>query len=818
MALDLKLALSIRDTLFAGQYNLLLGAGAALGGKDALGQDMPTGEGLRQHLVNLTGLNQKSSLARAYKQLSPAQVEKEITKRFTRCQPGKAALLTTEFYWRRIYTFNVDDCFEVAYAAKGACQRSVPLTHRSPYIHPDDLSSVQIAHVHGWAHIPDDGYTFSLAEYAEGMGPGNPWVNVLAQTIANEPFIVAGATLEEADFEYFIQKRTLSKIRSDRGPSILVDPFPDPGVQTECDRHGLILYTGTWESFLEDLSQNFKSRPLPISADKSLGREIFTQEPSARDLAFFSQDFTHIAAEAAQTSLDVGFYVGRSPSLQDIALDRDVARRTTSFLKNKLRTNFKAGSTGLILLTDNAGSGKSTLALRALYDLAGEGVPIFSLKSTAYIDLDLCAKVFQLVKGPFVIYCDNIADNISPMMELYRQIPRSDFWVFGIERSYRARHVKGVAVGTEVQEIEPYQFDSNEALALIAKMDDLGLTAERIQPQALQGHARSLIKEPIAVAVCRILNNFRPIEAIVSSLLEAADQKRLYRYVASALSAYCYRGGISRTVLCSVFDASNLNEQMNPKDVLPLAFSDPTRRDYLIPLNPTLGFQILNRFAIENKEEMVDIFCAVGSGVSSYINRVALRRRTAETKLAGRLFDYDEVVKPFLGVQAESFYLRMQKQWNWNSRYWEQLALYKLDMFHNVNDDRKPDFMAQAVAHARHAVRLEEHPFPLTTLGKILLEEMKFQPEKMQQSFNEAFQRLSSAASKEEARQVAIHPYMMLFHGALYFISNSGVLERRQKEKLVKMVDNAASYFGRDTGLMIAASNLKPHIQPPKAS
>ena len=113
--------------------------------------------------------------------------------------------------WRRIFTLNIDDAVEAAYEKVKGHQVPDPKTHRAPYTEASDINSVQVVHIHGWTRHPEDGYIFSLADYATAMGPSSPWTTVLAHTLATEPFIVAGTSLEEPDLEYFLsgRRRTL---------------------------------------------------------------------------------------------------------------------------------------------------------------------------------------------------------------------------------------------------------------------------------------------------------------------------------------------------------------------------------------------------------------------------------------------------------------------------------------------------------------------------------------------------------------------------------------------------------------------------------
>jgi hypothetical protein len=176
----------MKDTLLAGRYSLFLGAGASFGSRDHRGVDLPLSEQLRTELVALKGLNEKSSLQRAYAQLSQAEVDTHITDRFENCMAGPALLKVPGFFWRRLYTSNIDNALESAYDKAPRHQTPQPLTHKAPYVEATDIDTIQLVHFHGWAKKAEDGYVFSLAEYAGTMGPNSPWTEVLAHTMATD--------------------------------------------------------------------------------------------------------------------------------------------------------------------------------------------------------------------------------------------------------------------------------------------------------------------------------------------------------------------------------------------------------------------------------------------------------------------------------------------------------------------------------------------------------------------------------------------------------------------------------------------------------
>jgi hypothetical protein len=812
---DLK---SMQTALLSGRYSLLIGAGVSMDSFGSDGAPLPLGDSLRSQIISLKKLKSTSSLSRAYSTLTEREVESFITKPFSNCIPGPTCIALTTFLWSRIYSLNIDDSLEAAYEKSVSTRKQshFPITHREGYRHQDPSAGLQIVHIHGWARRPNYGYVFSLAEYAGGLGPGNPWVNVLAQTIASEPFIIAGTNLEEPDLEYFLTGRSRESVRKDRGPSFLIEPYPDAGTLNECAKHGLILYEGTMHDFLRELDQAFPSRPVAGNVTSDLDESKFSSAVTKKELALFSLNFRHIIAKQPIDDTDLGFYVGREPYINDIALHRDISRSATLPLKSTIHTCFreKKWDYNFLLIDDIAGSGKTTILTRTMYDLAADGYLTFYFDRQSLLNIPLAKKILNSIAGPFIVYCDDFADFVTSIAELYRQIDRSDFLFVCTERSYRMVYVLQILGGIPYKQLTLQPLRQNEARDLIVKMDGVGLSSERFDEQRLDRLASELTTDSIAVAVCRIMNDFKPIERIVESLIGHADEFRLERYVACALAGHCYKQGMPAKIFYSAFSGNGVEDQFNYRDILPLAYTDRTARDFIVSGNPVLGQRILYGARGSNLDLVFDVYCRLGAALAPYINRSTIQKRTAETRIAGRLFDYDEVVLPILGSFAEKFYIRMKKYWDWNSRYWEQLALLKLDLFVKRQFEGGEEYLIQAITHARHAVKLDRHPLPMTTLGKVLIEQMKSKPHLLEKSFNEAYDVLLKAIREEGLMsRVAIHPYIMLLRGALYYCQNGGKLDLTRRDMLRKLVDNARVLFSNDAQISINISNLNPFIR-----
>jgi len=101
----------------------------------------------------------------------------------------------------------------------------------------------------------------------------------------------------------------------------------------------------------------------------------------------------------------------------------------------------------------------------------------------------------------------------------------------------------------------------------------------------------------------------------------------------------------------------------------------------------------------------------------------------------------------------------------------------------------------------------------LTTLGRILFEQMKQSAEGSEKSFNEAFEYVDEAIRLEGSNnRIAIHPYTTLFNGVGNYIKQSGALAPKQGDTVHKHLENAEQIFHYDGQLLGLASALKQQL------
>ncbi len=788
---------AFKQTLLNGEYNLLFGSGISTESKNGKGELLPSSEKLRQELCKLKGTKEDTTLLRVYSHLTAQERRSELTDRFSNCQPARSLTSLPQFIWRRLFTFNIDDVLEGLYKNhRGAKQTLVPLNFNSAFEPTPDRKELQAIHLHGSVLLPEIGYVFSYTEYARMMAANNPWMHLLSEILSTESFIIAGTSLNEGDLEYYLSYRNDCTPRRGRGPSLLIEPYPDATTEADCYRHGLILVKTTFGNFLTWLKDEFPNPPTLSELMIPDVKGIFPDNSlSPQKLLRFFSDFTVLnAGDQPQSQLPSSFLYGREPQQSDLDQHLDIPRIDAGIIYSDVQEAIskKDVEPRVVLVLDEAGTGKSTIIRRVGHDLARGGQIVMSVQTLSRIDSANAAECFAAATSPVVLLVDSLADHVEQIFELVQdERTKGNLVILAAERSYRQEYIGAVFGDTPYHCSSMQPLNQSERRQLIELFRKFGLVGKPRAISAPASFANYIKGDAIAIAVCKILNDFRPLDDIVESLWKATPQNYRIPYLCAAIAHYCYDAGLRYSVLQSISGLQTSLSTLFTSNA-PLRLTDNVNDPYyVLPMNAIIGERILQRAIRKDKSTLLDAFMGIASGISPYINRRAIMSRSPEARLAGRLFDVDKVVKPMLKSDSQLFFLECQKEWEWNSRYWEQRALLAAD-----------DNLETALQYARHAIAIESHPFAFTTFGKLLLRQMEGDMVNRDSIFSEAFDKLSEAIQKEEGRsRIRIHPYSSLFIGTDRFIALGGSLSTAQRATLMTHMKDAREYFGTDKSL-----------------
>ncbi|ENN87545.1 hypothetical protein RHSP_44368 [Rhizobium freirei PRF 81] len=801
------------SSLAAGQYNLLLGAGASMDSRNAFGL-LPSGESFKEELCGVTGAASKHSLQRVFSLLREDQIEPHVTKRFSECHPGPTPKLLSHFIWKRLFTWNIDDVIENEYTSSVKKQRLISIHYKDEFREASNLSELMVIHLHGYVQAPEKGYVFSREHYIQQVQTINPWMSVLSTFIKSEPMVISGTSLDEPDLDYYLSYRSELTSRDDRGPSILVTKEDDAITADLCRRHNLLHFRGWTSEFLEYCKAKLPHPPTP---EELIPNEFQALMPTgitrSASIAFHS-DFELIPGSASP-STNSRFQYGHLPTWQDLAGNLDIARSTGADLVVQIEQMLQDATSPakLLLLAERAGAGKTTVIRRAAFELAKRGIKTFVCSALSRIDRTT-SEVLNAIEGPIVVLVDNFADQAAAIAETLGRVNRSDVVVLAAERSYRSNYLQTVLHDTNLTVSDSLTLSEIDAERLIDKYFETGNLGDHDILKHRKNYAKRLSKDPIAVACCRILNDFKPLERIVDDIIGDASEDEFDRYLCTALAQHCFMGGLRYEILLGAAERKGIRKQFDSQNPLPLAYSDRDR-DYVVPENSTFAENVLERAISNFRPSLLRTFISLANELQPFVSRATIKRRTPEARLAGRLFDYDDISGKLLGNAAEQFYDATRERWKWNSRYWEQVALLNLANYQrNSEDDDAIEHLDQAVQHARHAVAIELHPFGLTTLGKILMTQMLVPGYSMTASFNEAFDRLAKAIEKEALwSRRAIQPFLALFRGTDRYLEHGGSLDAQQRDALRSHLTTADYRFSKENEVVEIVASLRRRVK-----
>lgn len=770
------------SSLKFGQYNLLTGAGVSSDSTNALG-NLPGGNAFKEELCRLKGAETNKSLQKIFALLDASEIGERVTKRFANCIPGPTLLRLSTFIWKRAFTFNIDDAMEAAYRPEEAKQNLVPIHFKEDYQEAGTLSDLSLIHLHGFVGLPGHGYVFSRDEYISQITTINPWMTVLVQFIKTEPFIIVGTSLDEIDLDFYLAHRSPTSGRDDRGPSILIEPSPDAVTRNECQRHGLVLFEGTSLDFFNYCDDELPNRLTPYQLIPNEAQKIIPAGVTKQMALAFLTDFELVPGTAEKSDKLSRFMYGYPPSWTDLASEVDVSRTVTGEIIGDIerRLNDTSEDRRLVLFVESTGTGKTTVIRRCAFELAKRGFKPLLCTALSRLESVATAEIIDLMDDPVVLVIDNFADQVLAVSDILSRLEKKDYVVLASERSYRLPYVNQILAGIQYQKFGNLDLNPIDVGRLIDNYVTFGLLGSSRAISNRDQYTRTLAADPIAVACCRILNDFRPLDRIIEEVFDDCDTAERDRYLTAALAEFCYRGGVHYSVLARAVESEGLKNQISQDHPLPLAFSDDRSNSFIIPQNATLANRVLKLTAENDRETLLRIFVNLANTIAPKVNRKAIMRRSPEARLAGRLFDFDAIVENFLKEDALAFYVKTQEAWQWNSRYWGQVALLKLSMYHHAPDSEEGlEALNMAVQHARHGVSIETHPFTLTTLGSTLLVQMNITGYSLTSTFGEAFEILSEAIHLEKSwARMAVQPFIALFRGTKNFLESGGVLSNK---------------------------------------
>jgi hypothetical protein len=710
MPIDLRSALGGRaraanTAARAGDYQLLLGAGASIGAVTSRGA-VPSARELVQILKKRypgVPIDDSDSLPRAYQRAVLASSEQDVWRTlqgiFTNTEHQSWFKDFMGLPWRRVWTLNVDDTVENAYRSTG---RSKVLTART--ISWDDAYSetghLEVIHLHGHVLDPEPRrLVFSFSEYQKAAQQRPVWDQVLGGVIGTKPLVTVGARLlDDPDIEsLFVNSRPTAT-----APSIIVDPFISEGNEWELAKLGYIVLRCTGEDFSNAWRLEFGLD------DEGLDALYAATSVDLPQMTILTTNHVPPVPRAHD------YFGGDEPLWADICKNRAALFGWMGEVVEELEEWLHAARQDPVvhLLYGARLTGVSSGVLLIAREARRKHVEtvIFDKSSRFNVArfLDFCRG-----RGPVLLVIDGAADFGDDIDKLANEALGDSnvaIYVLATERPYNDLRIEGRLSGSysKLARIVPRVLSRPDASSIALKLQRFGRLGS-LEPQTgaqrlAHFKGRDIFSALLEVEYAagfrkRLESELRGLDSTwkrnLLLLLSLAEQEA--RQV-GVLEASFALGLKSEVVLHELRDDEHLTALV---EVVADRLIPRQRGNTVVPLVDLMG-------AADALRELLGMI----QRLSPLATRQSLRERNRAAVLVGYLMNARQLQKSFPRGDIDGFYEDLRDTFgDWNGRYWEQRAIYA----------KATGDWAHAESFAGRAVSLYDDAFTRTTYGTVLI-------------------------------------------------------------------------------------------------
>ena len=711
--MDENLLNKIAEGVHRREYSLLLGAGSSLGSYGGDNQPLPSGSQLRDLLVqqfSITNDNQEISLSRAYayaKRRNPDILEEFISHRFTNCTPTWHHILP-ELDWHRIWTLNIDDTVEQAYRRQ---DKSIDRFNWTSTFRDTSTSNHQIIHLHGFANYPPrrsdstSEVVFSMSEYLSAVRDSRSWHAVFADEFADQPMIILGASLYD-EFDLHQALHNSSSLISRGFPSVIVLTEFSQIDREEFESYGLTVVRSTAADFMTLLHGKVKAYRSSIG-------DYYNRHLDAQSAKFLQQfiDLREFRPPLSKNSR--GFYEGYEPQWRNI-LDNDDAmlEPTEKSLRAIRDTTRQLGEDQAIyVLTGAPATGKSTGLLRIARELISDGLFAFQFRGDERPDVDAIVEWLRKTPNTVLIFND-CADFAFSLGDLADECAadNTNLLVVGSERFARRKVLyDNIASRFLRMDVDnEYSLLSDRDISALLRKLESRRRLGRITRQTPNGrfkHFRSTSSRRLFDGMASLESGQGFRQRIRTDYRGLADHYWKRVYAASSI-AYQFGYPLSLGVASKVAGLP---------PVRLIALIRRVEQDVLL-IDHT-GIRPPHRFTASivvdsalSDDECFEAMYSLAMALAPHIDRNSLRSLPRPYRLLRRLLNHGTVSRHLGDRLGRQFYDQISDPYDWNSRFWEQRALFESSLGNH----------AQARSYAEFSLHRLEHPFGFNTLGTVL--------------------------------------------------------------------------------------------------
>ena len=416
----------LRNAILSNSANLFLGAGFSSDASNTLGENIPVGQEFAKVLWQFLGysgdydgsqLQQVFDAALAKKKSSDIQT---LLNQCFRCVtiPDWYSL-ATKFFWRRIFTTNVDDVIETAFQRFSVRQRLKVINGISDDYQERDLLLEEIQYVKLNGTLTDNpkSITFSARQYASRLVENDTWYDQFVREYSTRVTVFIGTKLNEPLLFRAIESRGRKYGQAEHGPrSYVICRSFSPVDEDTLREFRVVPIEGSAKEFFELLAM--ECSPIPSLEDvllkanpglegmlKIMGKALNDRVRSS--IRAFYEHFSPVSLPSKAASVRKLFLHGAEPQWGDIYNELDAPREFTHEIIQLAKQMHAGEQGGLLALSGSAGSGKSTALKRAALTLSSLGHLVFFSNCEELPQAHLFENAIDAMPARPVIFFDN---------------------------------------------------------------------------------------------------------------------------------------------------------------------------------------------------------------------------------------------------------------------------------------------------------------------------------------------------------------------------------------------------------------------------
>ena len=675
----------LRTQFEQGRPILFTGAGFSCAAKNALGENLPVGKGLKEKLWPIcfpeAAFDAETSLQDLYQyavKRHRAALSELLTKTFSVSEddiPGWYQLFFG-LPWARVYTLNIDDLESVAARTFQLPRKlnTVSAVRADAGIggQPGELD---VIHLNGTlADIPD-GVTFSVTQYAQRLAGFDPMYRRLTAELLTSPFVFVGTSLDEPPlWQHLEMRRTRGGGRDQRElrpRSYLVTKHLSPARQALLAEFNVVWLPMYGEEFheqvLNNLGDSIRQGLSYIAAEAT-----FSLKPKA------VPDVAEIAVNPLQGS---DYLLGQQPIWADVqsgrAVERDDDLELWRMIESKLSL---AGVKGALVISGTAGSGKSTALMRAALKLAAQGTSAGWVSPEGDLSPRDIRTSTSVHKEPHVIAIDDAdiyGTELTPMVRELSMNPPFPLLLLTI-RAGRVDRVINPALlgGVPLEEHSiPMLADSDidRLVDVLDRENRLGILKGRSRDQQ-----RFLFREQsggeLLVGMIQATSGRKFADKVVEEMTNLQeDGARVYGLVAVATS---FRSGLSRQdILIATGDETN--SVLNTLDMLLRRHVLRQNGDgSIVARHRVLGEVIRDR--LQQSGQLSGTVYGLALLAATQVN-ARLRRSAKPWRILRAMLNH-AFLERSLGLEAtRNLYGDLEQLLSWDYHYWLQRGSFEVE-------------------------------------------------------------------------------------------------------------------------------------------